>query len=354
MMATEPQSPITDALLGKFLAGETSATEAEQVRQWLTNPANQREYARFAQLWHAASRLNQPDTVNTEAAWLQVRAQMYGPAQAPPEAMVRPLSIPPKNRNWLIYSRVAAGIVLLLLAGLLGWQLWQRDANMHLYSGIGSSSTPLLSVSTTATTRQLTLPDGSQVWLNRNSRLTYPATFTDSSRQVTLVGEAFFDVTHNPIQPFRVRAGAIQVRVLGTSFNVRAIGDSVRVAVRSGRVQVSATHQAVVLLPNQEATYVAQADTFRPTIPLNTNRLAYQTGRLSFANASLAEVVQTLHEVYAVDISLENPALANCRLTADFGSEPVDAVLAVVAETLALTVRREGAVRILTGAGCGL
>ncbi|MBC8152256.1 MAG: DUF4974 domain-containing protein, partial [Bacteroidetes bacterium] len=122
----------------------------------------------------------------------------------------------------------------------------------------------------------------------------------------------------------------------------------------SGRVRVGTTRQMVVLLPDQQATYTARADTFRRTEPLVPNQLAYQTGRLSFTNASLTDVVQTLREVYAVDVHLSNPALAHCRLTADFGSEPIDAVLAVVAETLSLTVRRDGAVRVLTGAGCGL
>ncbi|MBC8153321.1 MAG: FecR domain-containing protein, partial [Bacteroidetes bacterium] len=233
MMATEPQPLITDALLGKFLAGETSAAEAGQVRQWLTDPVNQREYARFSQIWHAATGLTQPDAVNTEAAWLRVRSQMNGQVKLPSEAVVRPMPVPKKSSSWLTYGCIAAGVVLGLLAGFFGWQLWERDATISRpYSGIGPSSTPLLSVSTSATTRQLTLPDGSRVWLNRNSRLTYPATFADSSRSVTLVGEAFFAVTHNPAHQFRVRAGAVQVRVLGTSFNVRAIGDSVRVAVR--------------------------------------------------------------------------------------------------------------------------
>ncbi len=348
-MATEPQQPpINDALLGKFLAGEASAAEAERMRRWLTDPANQREYDRFARIWNEAATRNQPgqpDNVNTEAAWLRVRAQMNRQSQPQSEAVVRPMPVTKRSTNWLTYRRITAGIVLVLLAGFFGWQLMNVNRKPE--------TTALLSVSTTANTRQLTLPDGSRVLLNRNSRLTYPATFADSSRQVTLVGEAFFDVTHNPAQPFRVRAGGVQVQVLGTSFNVRTAGDSVRIAVRTGRVQISATRQTIVLTPDQQATYVARADTFRRTVPLVANQLAYQTGRLSFGNSSLAEVVQTLREVYGTDIRLSNPALANCRLTADFGNESPDAVLAVVAETLSLTVRRDGTTRILTGTGCG-
>ena len=200
--------------------------------------------------------------------------------------------------------------------------------------------------------RRLTLPDGSQVRLNRDSRLTCPANFTDSNRDVALAGEAFFEVTHDPAHPFRVRAGGALIRVLGTSFNVRAVGDSVRVLVHTGRVQLSGVRQTVVLTPNQQATYLALSDTIRRAGLPDANQLTYQTGRLSFTNTSLAEVVQTLRNAYGTDIRLSDSALGRCRLTVDFGSEPVDAVL--VAETLSLTVRREGNARVLTGTGCGL
>ncbi len=346
-MATEPQPPITDALLGKFLAGEASQAEAERVRRWLTDPANQREYARFARIWTTAQTLKPTNDVNTEAAWQRVRSQLHRPVAEVSEPIVRPLPVSRKRPNWLDYGRVAA---VLALAGLVGVSVWRfRETNDS------AQTVALLSASTTTTnTQQVVLPDGSRVLLNRNSRLTYPATFADTSRDVLLTGEAFFEVAHDPAHPFRVRAGRAVVRVLGTSFNVRAVGDSVRVAVRTGRVQLSARRQAVVLMPNQQATYLSTADTIRRPVALNANQLAYQTGRLSFANASLTEVVQTLREVYGADVQLSDAKLNNCRLTADFGNESLDAVLGVVAETLSLTVRREGDARILTGTGCGL
>ena len=348
MMAIEPQSPIDDALLSKFLSGEASATEADQVRRWLTDPTNQREFTRFERLWNAAGAINRPDMVNTEAAWQRVRTQMHRPTQSTTETIVRPVFGSPKRSNWFVYGRIAAVLALAVLTGMSVWQLTRPCESQQVVR--------FQYRTTTTGTQRLTLPDGSRVLLNRNSRLTYPAHFADSSRDVVLTGEAFFEVVPNPTHPFQVRAGHTVVRVLGTSFNVRAVGDSVRVAVRTGRVQLSAPRQAVVLTPNQQATYFAPADTIRRTMRLDMNRLAYQTGRLSFANASLAEVVQTLREVYNIDIRLNNPALGQCRLTADFGDEPVNAVLAVVAETLSLSVRRDGdaRVRVLTGTGCGL
>lgn len=345
MMATEPQLPLDDALLGKFLASEASPAEAEQVRRWLADPANQHEFERFVRIWNAAKPSGRPNEIDTDAAWQRVRSQMSRPTPSADAPTVRPLPVTPRPTNWFGYGRVAATLLIVLFAGIALWQITRSDDAVQ---------TPTLLSATTTTTKRVRLPDGSQVLLNRNSRLTYPASFADSSRNVTLTGEAFFEVTHDPVHPFRVKAGTALVRVLGTSFNVKAVGDSVRVAVRTGRVQLSAGRQAVVLTPDQQATYLAKADTIRRAAVFNSNQLAYQTGRLSFVNASLAEVVQTLREVYGTDIRLANTAVGRCRLTADFGREPIDAVLVVVAETLSLSVKREGNGWLLTGSGCGL
>lgn len=344
-MATEPQSPIDDALLGKYLAGEASQAEGERVRHWLTNPANQREFDRFSRIWHTATHLNSPERVNTEAAWQRVKTRMHNNTTVAPSAnSPLPLTQIPTRTPWRTYGRVAAMLTLIILAGVSVWR-YTRSAD-------SSPSVARLSASSTNATRQLTLPDGSQVLLNRHSRLTYPATFADSSRDVALTGEAFFEVAHDARHPFRVRAGGVVVRVLGTSFNVQTRGDSVQVAVRTGKVQLATPRQAVVLTPNQQATYLATTDTIRRPVALNANRLAYQTGKLSFSNTSLAEVVLILRDVYDTDIRLSAPTLGRCRLTADFGQESIDAILAVVAETLSLTVQREGEARILTGDGC--
>ncbi len=343
-MATEPQLPIDDVLLVRFLAREASPAEVEQVRRWLTDPVNQREFDKLSRVWTLAGTLQKP--VDTDAAWQRVRTQMHRPASPVTGPVVRPMPVADKRINWFTYKQLAAVLILAVLTGVTIWQ-WTRP-------GTGQPAVALLSATTTTTTQRLILPDGSRVLLNRNSRLTYPARFADSSRTVVLRGEAFFEVAHDAAHPFSVRAGAASVRVLGTSFNVRARGDSVRVAVKTGRVQFSTSRQAVVLIPNQQATYLARMDTLRRIVPLNINQLAYQTGRLSFVNTPLTELVQTLRDVYGTDIRLANPALGKCRLTTEFHNEPIDAVLGVVSESLTLTVRREGSVRVLTGTGCGL
>jgi transmembrane sensor len=336
-MAPEPQLPMTDALLGKYLAGEASTAEADHVRHWLTDPANQREFDRFARLWQTAQSLRSdtipayparsnpapkasPAEVDTDAAWQRVKAQMHPPTEAT-ATPTQPLPVAPKRGFWVRYGRAVAAM---LLVGVIGFAAWRitRPADQS-----GTLTGTLQYAATTNATHNLTLPDGSRVTLGRQSRLTYPATFADSSRDVTLTGEAFFDVAHDPAHPFRM-------------------------AVRSGRVQVQAPRQAVVLRANEQATYLTRTDTLRKPRILDPNTLAYATGRLVFTNEALSEVVQTLRSTYGADIRLSTAALRQCRLTAEFSQEPLDAVLPVVAETLSLRLQRDGQAWILVGERC--
>lgn len=197
-----------------------------------------------------------------------------------------------------------------------------------------------------------TLPDGTKILLNRRSTLRYPAHFAANHRDVTLTGEAYFDVVPDAKRPFRIRARQTTVQVLGTSFTVRAYEARVSVAVRAGKVRFASPRNAVLLTQNQQAAFVPSADTVRRLGPLAPNVFAYKTGQLVFDNQPLGEVVQTINEVYNADVRLGNAQLGNCRLTTRFDHAPLEAVVAVTAETLGLRFRRVGGRVMLDGTGC--
>ncbi|TAE30638.1 MAG: DUF4974 domain-containing protein [Cytophagales bacterium] len=344
---------MTDELIGKYIAGEATAEEAAAVRRWLAeNPDHPAELARLERIWQAAGtrpRLisSQPGTYDTDRAWQQVRAQMHRPdSEAIPEPEIRPLARPERLR-WLVWARVAATVLLVSTLSFLVYRLFQTP------DAIAPTSTTFLTQTTTTQTRQITLPDGSTVLLNRRSSLRYPDTFTGQTREVTLTGEGFFDVKPNKSQPFIIHAQDTDVRVVGTSFGVRAYDRAVRVSVKTGRVLVRKRQQEVALVPGQEATVDAVADTLRRLPRFDVNTLAYSTKHLHFTNQTLSSVVATLSNYYQTDINLAASRLQNCRLTATFENEPVETVLGVVAETLSLSVKRTEKGFVLTGEGCG-
>ncbi|RIV19045.1 DUF4974 domain-containing protein [Fibrisoma montanum] len=377
-MANEYGQPIDDSLIGKYLAGETNPDESERVRLWLSqrDPSaevdNQKEFERFERIWETAAQLKPPSEerkapVDTDAAWQKMRSRMQtgsstvsAPApftvvrpdekdEAAPESnqpVVRPLPSDTQLARplWSRYWQIAAALVL--VSGL-GWFLLKNQQTEPV-------AVPQLAVTSTGKTVEKTLPDGSKVWLNRGSKLSYPQTFADDSREVVLTGEAFFEVKPDPSKPFRIQAGQATVQVLGTSFSVRAYDSNVRVAVRTGKVLFAAKKKEVTLVKNEQATFDSRADTIRKLVRVDPNVFAYRTGRLAFKGTPLSEVVQTINEVYRADVRLANAQLNNC-LYANTGFEnydTVETVVYVVSETMGLRVRREGDRFIIEGTGC--
>ena len=345
------QLPIDDALLGKFLAGEASPDESVRVRTWLAaappsspeaGQPTPTDFARFEHLWQVADP-PAPAGVDTDAAWQAVRARLRPAAAAPAaEAVVRPLVVRPASSStsyWPVL-RIAA---LLTVALGLGWLGFRNRTPAQVAQ---------LTITTGNQRRALTLPDGTTILLNRHSTVRYPAAFADTDRAVTLRGEAFFEVAPDLARPFRIRAGRALVQVVGTSFSVRAYDASVRVAVHTGKVQFSAGRHAVLLVPNQQASYAPASDTLRLAPALSPNVFTFKTGQLVFDNAPLRDVIQTVNSEYGADIRLAGEQLGDCRLTTRFDNVPLDSVLAILAETLSLRVQHQGTGIVLTGTGC--
>ena len=167
------------------------------------------------------------------------------------------LMLPKPAINWWKWTAMASSVALLVVCGLYWFALTHPPQQ------------PVEIAYMTDRTTQFSLSDGTKVWLSAHSQLRYQKTFTGKTRDVTLEGEAYFEVAHHKKQPFRVLAGGQTVVALGTSFNVRAYVDEpeVKVALVEGSVKVTddMTGQAVVLMPAQEASIVKNAGTIMVT-----------------------------------------------------------------------------------------
>lgn len=170
--------------------------------------------------------------------------------------------------------------------------------------------------------RELTLPDGSSVTLNAGSKLIYPERFSDSLRDVTLIGEAFFEVTSDADRPFVVSTEKLKTKVLGTSFNIKSFkGESQEViSVASGRVLVFSENREqkneVVLIPEEQVVY-QQGNLEKKRVDLS-EVLSWKTGVLLFKQSPLSEAVAMLERKYDVDIEIQSKNLINCTVTGEF------------------------------------
>lgn len=157
-------------------------------------------------------------------------------------------------------------------------------------------------------TIEMILSDGSKVWLNSGSKLTYPVAFTGRERRVDITGEALFDVTHNPKKPFIVQKESTQVKVLGTLFNVKAYykDKAVEVTLVKGKVVVydSETKLSTTLSSGQQAKVGNSFDVIEA--PDVAAAVAWQNETFVFNNQSIEEIGYTLSRWYNVELEFKN------------------------------------------------
>jgi len=148
------------------------------------------------------------------------------------------------------------------------------------------------------------LPDGSSVWLNKNSKLCFKNNLEGKRRELSLEGEAFFDVAKDPEHPFVIRTSNMNVKVLGTRFTMRAYSDSPeQVFLESGKVSLSSEHfPDDVLSPGEAFSYDPISETASHFKEKTVNHLSWTNEQLVFANASLADIIANLEHWYNVRI----------------------------------------------------
>ncbi len=196
-------------------------------------------------------------------------------------------------------------------------------------------------------TRELTLADGTQLWLNAGSRVLYPTTFPGAERRVYVSGEVCFDVTKDPNRPFFVQADGTEIRVLGTRFNVKSYLDEpeVTTTLMSGSIEMR--------LPDSEETY-----RLTPGKTLRFNRMtgdialfstpeynypAWFRGEFNFYNMPLRDITAELERKFDVRIIIRTPEIGDLRFFAGFvNNESVDEILAALNIQKQFRIERRG------------
>ncbi|RHR36790.1 FecR family protein [Parabacteroides sp. AF18-52] len=190
------------------------------------------------------------------------------------------------------------------------------------------------------------LADGSKIFLNGGSNLKYPKQFTGKTREVSFVGEGYFEIAKNAEKPFLVNTGLIDVKVLGTKFNLKTYANdmSVETILEEGRVQIShpASNQMLEMKPNDCVTFDKQMNTFskKQVDPLTASM--WRTGKYSFYSTPFPEFAQTLERGFGVTFIIENPEVANRHFTGDFiRGETIDEILNILKISSGLNYRKE-------------
>ena len=289
---------------------ELSATERQQFEAWRKeHPQHQYEFDVLQGVWSATD--------------LLPKARLQALCAAPAEH--------PKRRPILRYA-VAASVVAVALG--LGLGLESLSGLNHPKPYSAEFSTRL------GEHRQVALPDGSVMDLN--SRSVVAVHYENGRRGVELKqGEAMFSVEHDTRRPFVVAAGAGQVTVTGTRFDVRRDDDQTRVVVEAGTVKVQGrSPDVVVTLTAGLGTHVDSQGQVAASYAANAEELtAWRTGKLVFNNALLGEVAREVSRYREHPLRVSTPAVSNLRLTSVFKANDTDALLKALPHILPVALR---------------
>jgi transmembrane sensor len=280
----------------------------------------------------------------SEEMWANIETQIRNPHGPSPLT-------PGRRRIWV--KSVLVSLVLVMLC-LSTWYLF----------AYGWLATPDLITSTASRGQKsiITLSDGTRVYLNSSSSISYPVTFSGNEREVWLENEAFFEVARDEKRPFRIHSGNITTKVLGTSFNVNAFDkNNISVSVATGKVQVDIDEDtqsgtgnsvSVVLIPNQQAFYNSQRGLSTRSINIE-EFIAWKNNTIFFDDASLQEVADILERWYNVTIQFENPDIAKCHVNGKYKTPTLRSVLESIQYMYGIKYEFKGENKIIFyGKGC--
>lgn len=311
-------------------------------------------------LRRAESRRLQEEHV--DALWERIEEQVSRETESASQASGR--------RHHFSFAHSAAAVVALTLAVLAVWYVLGPVSGGKSTEPLAMASSPvdyIEEVNTSGDILRVHLSDGSTVALENGSRLRYKKSFVgEPFRSVYLTGEAFFEVSKDPRHPFLVHTNDVVTRVLGTSFRVKAPddNDAVVVSVKTGKVSVytvapgedddASQKNAVILLPNQQVTYLRDSDSFGKALVEEPEIVtpSITAADFTFENAPIKEVFQALQKAYGIEIIFDEEVMSNCFITAPLGSEPLFQKLRIICRTIGARFETIDAKVVITSTGC--
>lgn len=313
---------ISEELILKFINNSCSDDELQLVKQWIDeSDENARHIFEVEKTAMLAENLK-ADTTQRERVWNLINQKIEDDNRY--KKRLRNIRI----YRWSTAAAILTGVILCSVF------LFRRpDVEMiNLVAENGSLS--------------VTLPDSTKVWLNRDASISYPVTFADNSRKVTIDGEAYFEVSKDKSRPFTVEGKWISVTVLGTKFNFNSSSKAEStVSLLEGIVEVTPNknHDGVVLSPGQKVQFNPDNGQMS-VVQTNTALDAVWHNRLiHFHNASIQEIASDLENLYHVGITLRPSVdISRTYTGTTIYYESVDSTLSALCETLPLKYTLQG------------
>lgn len=308
-----------------FLAGESDTEEKQYLLERLKNdPEEKKSFEKLNSFWNNYS----PEVDSADRIWKKTSAKL-GFVNTP-KARFRKLST---------LQKYAAVAIVLISIGFNSYFIIDK--------WMGNSVDMIEYSAKTGEVKEFALPDGSKVWLNSESTLILPEQFKGNSRNVFLIGQAFFKVEKNPKKPFLVNTAEMVIKVLGTSFEVRNYQNDPEISTSlvEGKVELQnkvANGDDIVLKPSEEAM-INKTDG-KITISEKPEILIapWRDGRFRFYNTELLSIAHQLERKFDCEFVFVDQAAESLRFTADFENENLDEILGLLNKAHSFNLKKSG------------
>lgn len=322
-----PTTEYIYSIIAKSVTDQLSESETTELETWKSaSKENLREYDDFVSVWSMSGTLKMPLSVDSAKKLNNIKLE---------SGLFR------TKKRYINWAVQAAAVLLLSVIFSGVYTYLNRDSfvlsNQTVYQEIKAAF---------GTQAKVELADGTTVFLNSGSKLRFPQTFDNmKTRKVELDGEGYFSVTRNAKQPFIVEANKLDIKVLGTKFNVDAYtgNELVLVTLVEGSVKLQdnsgeENKDWMELLPNQVASLNLADNTLIKTDVTDLRKYtAWVNGRIVFFGDPIQTVVKKLENWYNVDISISDERLENYKFTGTFIDEPLEQVLNILSLTSPMT-----------------
>lgn len=319
-----------DELILKCFQGEASVEEVEQVVAWMESaPENFSYYERMRDAWFVGGQLREMDQADVEKRYELLKKRIH--KTSTPSGQMKRLFF---MSQWMQIA--AAFVIAFLLGGALVYSLvFNYSANADSQYEIEAPYGAKIAMN---------LADGTKVWLNAGSKITYSNSFNSRNRRIQLVGEGYFKVAKNSDMPFVVEAGEVAVKAVGTAFNVKAYPDEnlLETTLVEGKVDVSKGEEHILLQPNQRITIEAPntlTSKMNYELLKNVNTLVYTSWigkRWIFERDSMGDFIKTLERRYDVHINIQDERLNAYKITGSIEQQTLGQLLKALQLTIPL------------------
>ncbi|MDR1098132.1 MAG: DUF4974 domain-containing protein [Tannerella sp.] len=316
-------------IIVKYLDGSASDGEKQILLNWMDkNEANRQAFSEIRDLWITAGNV------------LSEHSDSTGAFELFKEKAIRYEKTKQRKMHHIRILKYAASVAVLTVCSL----------GMYLLGSRNSADTGVVTVINNVTVRDdkssFTLPDGTKVWLNTNSRLSCPDRFDGQRRTVTLDGEGYFEVSHDEANPFWVETDGFAVKVLGTVFDVKNYSDGAtsETVLLSGKVEIDFKNGGtpVTLLPGQKMSCNRQTGDYRID-PVDASEYAlWKNDRLVMNNEELETVFRKMERWYNLELVYDQTLPLRSRHTITITSEPKEEILRLLSITTPVKYRIEG------------